>query len=119
MGGPKAPAIQTSTYWDNDIIFEKGEKLLLLEKLKNSDKLTLIIDHPEYNQVIFNLFEYSCKIDGDEDKNPPSKTHPAVSRIFMKDWNDSRGNRFFQYSAMLSDVIVPSSSLFLSSEEKP
>jgi len=100
-GGPKVPIIPTLSYWDNDLVVEKGEDLLqvvLLREKGRSLRLlstccysTLMVDHPFYNEVMFMLFEEACKIQWDEMLKSPYETRPAESRIFAKDFEASRG----------------------------
>ena len=101
-GGPRVPIIPTLSYWDNDIVVEKGEDLLqvvLLRKKGRSLRLvskccysTLMVDHPFYNGVMFMLFEEGCMIQWDEMLKSPYETRPAESRIFVKDFESARGN---------------------------
>ena len=50
-----------------------------------------MIDHPAYQKIKFILFDNGCKIPWDNETDPPSVTRPFADRIYMKDWNDSRG----------------------------
>ena len=50
-----------------------------------------MVDHIGYKQLRFLLFENACKIPWDSETAPPSVTRPPVDRIYMKDWDDSRG----------------------------
>ena len=100
-GGPQTPIIPTLSYWDNDIVVEKGEDLLqvvLLREKGHSLRLvsiccysTLMIDHPNYNGVMFMLFEEGCRIQRDEMQKSPYETRPAEAMIFIKDFDASRG----------------------------
>ena len=100
-GGPQAPIIPTLSYWDNDLVVEKGEDLLqvvLLREDGRSHRLvstcchsTLMVDHPSYNGVMFMLFEESCRIQWDDMQKSPSETRPAESRIYTNDFDISRG----------------------------
>ena len=50
-----------------------------------------MVDHPYYSGVMFMLFEDACRVQQDEPDVPPTKTHPAESRIYLKDFDTSRG----------------------------
>ena len=100
-GGPQAPVIPTLSYWDNDLVVEKGEDLLqvvLLREKGESLRLvstccysTLMVENPAYNGVMFMLFEEACRIQWDEIQKSPYQTRPAESRIYAKDFEASRG----------------------------
>ena len=100
-GGPQVPIIPTLSYWDNDIAVEKGEDLLqvvLLRGKGHSLRLvstccfsTLMIDNPSYNRVMFMLFEEAYRIQWDEMQKSPYETWPSEPRIFVKDFEASRG----------------------------
>ena len=100
-GGPQAPTISTLSYWENDLVVEKGENLLqvvLLREKGESLRLvstcchsTLMRDNPGYNSVMFMLFEEACRIKWDDMQISPYETRPAESRIFVKDFEASRG----------------------------
>ena len=100
-GGPLTPIIPTLSYWDNDLIVERGEDLLqvvILREKGRSQRLvskccysTLMVDHPFYNKVMFMLFEEACKIQMGQFEKSPYETRPAESRIFVKDYDSSRG----------------------------
>ena len=71
-GGPQLPTIPTLSYWENDLVVEKGENLLqvvLLREKGESLRLvstcchsSLMVDNPSYNGVMFMLFEEACRI---------------------------------------------------------
>lgn len=100
-GGPQVPIIPTLSYWENDLVVEKGEDLLqvvLLREKGESLRLvstcchsTLMVDNPAYNGVMFMLFEEACRIQWDDMQMSPYETRPAESRIFVKDFETSRG----------------------------
>ena len=101
VGGPDVPPILHGGYWDNDIQMERGEENLMVVMLRESGSTkklvskccysTLIIDHPGYKQLRFLMFENACKIPWDNETDPPSVTRPPSDRVFMRDWDDSRG----------------------------
>lgn len=101
MDGPEVPPILPGGYWDNDVSIERGENnmiVVMLRKNGSSKRMvakccysTLIIDHPGYKKLQFLLFENACRIPWDNEIDPPSVTRPPTDRIFMKDWDDSRG----------------------------
>ena len=101
MGGPNVPVIPTLSYWDNDIVVIRGEehlKVVLLREDGRSKRTTatccfstLMVDHPYYSGVMFMLFEDACRVQQDEPDVPPTKTRPAESRIYLKDFDASRG----------------------------
>lgn len=101
VGGPDVPPIPHGGYWDNDIQLDRGEENLMVVMLRESGRSrrlvakccysTLIIDHPGYKQLSFLLFENACKIPWDNETDPPSVTRPPSDRIFMRDWDGSRG----------------------------
>jgi len=101
VGGPDVPPIPHGGYWDNDIQLDRGEENLMVVMLRESGRSrrlvakccysTLIIDHPGYKQLCFLLFENACKIPWDNETAPPSVTRPPSDRIFMRDWDGSRG----------------------------
>ena len=101
VGGPDVPPIPHGGYWDNDIQLDRGEENLMFVMLRESGRSrrlvakccysTLIIDHPGYKQLSFLLFENACKIPWDNETDPPSVTRPPSDRIFMRDWDGSRG----------------------------
>ena len=101
MGGPVAPIVPTLSYWDNDIQVFHGEEHLKVVLIRENDRSrrttatccysTLLVDYPSYNGVMFMLFEEACKVQWDDTENPPSKTRPAESRIFLQDFDPSRG----------------------------
>ena len=100
-GGPRTPTIPTLSYWDNDLKLISGESLLqviIIRTEGRSKRLisrccysTLMVDHPFYNGVMFMLFEEACKVQWDDLVKSPSLTRPAESRIFVKDFESSRG----------------------------
>jgi hypothetical protein len=100
-GGPQVSTIPTLSYWENDLVVEKGEDLLqvvLLREKGESLRLvstcchsTLMVDNPAYNGVMFMLFEEACRIQRNDIQISPYKTRPAESRIFVKDIEASRG----------------------------
>ena len=100
-GGPNVPVIPTLSYWDNDIVVIRGEehlKVVLLREDGRSKRTTatccfstLMVDHPYYSGVMFMLFEDACRVQQDEPDVPPTKTRPAESRIYLKDFDTSRG----------------------------
>ena len=99
--GPQVPPILSAGYWDNDIRVESGEENIMVILLRKDARAkrtvakccysTLMIDHPGYKQLRFGLYENTCSISWDNDSEPPSITRPPSDRIFMKDWNASRG----------------------------
>jgi hypothetical protein len=101
MGGPNVPVIPTLSYWDNDIVVIRGEehlKVVLLREDGRSKRTTatccfstLMVDHPYYSGVMFMLFEDACRVQQDEPDVSPTKTRPAESRIYLKDFDTSRG----------------------------
>jgi len=101
VGGPDVPPIPHGGYWDNDIQLDRGEENLMVVMLRESGRSrrlvakccysTLIIDHPGYKQLSFLLFENACKIPWDNETDPPSVMRPPSDRIFMRDWDGSRG----------------------------
>ena len=101
MGGPKVPIVPTLSYWDNDIDVVRGEEHLRTVLLREDGRSkrttatccfsTLMIDHPGYNGVMFMLFEEACRIQDDDPDVPSTKTRPAESRIYFKDFDTSRG----------------------------
>jgi len=100
-GGPPVPIIPTLSYWENDLVVEKGEDLLQVVLLReNGESLrlvstcchsTLLVDNPAYNGVMFMLFEEACRIQWDDMQISPYETRPAESRIFVKDFETSSG----------------------------
>ena len=50
-----------------------------------------MVDNPAYNGVMFMLFEEACRIKWDDMQISPYETRPAESRIFVKDFEASRG----------------------------
>jgi len=100
-GGPQAPTIPTLSYWDNDLKLIKGEHLLQVVILRadgRSQRLisrccysTLMVDHPFYNGVMFMLFEEACIVQWDDLEKSPNLTRPAESRVFLNDFEVSRG----------------------------
>ena len=100
-GGPPTPTIPTLSYWDNDLQIVKGEQLLQVVLLRAEGRSrrmiskccysTLMVDHPFYNRVMFMLFEDACKVQWDDFDKSPNITRPAESRIFVKDFEISRG----------------------------
>jgi len=100
-GGPLTPIIPKLSYWDNDLIVERGEDLLqvvILREKGRSQRLisnccfsTLMVDHPFYNKVMFMLFEEACMIQMEEFEKSHYETRPAESRIYVKDFESSRG----------------------------
>lgn len=100
-GGPTSPIIPTLSYWENDLIIERGEDLLEVVLLREKGKSlrlvstcchsTLMIDNPAYNGVIFMLFEEACNIQWDDPNISPYITRPAESRIFVNDFEIYRG----------------------------
>ena len=50
-----------------------------------------MVDYPGYSGVMFMLFEEACRVQEDDPDVPPKKTRPAESRIFLKDFDTSRG----------------------------
>ena len=101
VGGPDVPPIPHGGYWDNDIQLDRGEENLMVVMLRESGRSrrlvakcchsTLLIDHPSYKGIQFLLFENACKIPWDNDLDPPTVTRLPSDRIFMKDWDGSRG----------------------------
>ena len=101
MGGPKVPIVPTLSYWDNDIDVVRGEEHLRVVLLREDGRSkrttatccfsTLMVDHPGYHGVMFMLFEEACRIQDDDPDVPPTKTRPAESRIYFKDFDTSRG----------------------------
>ena len=101
VGGPDVSPIPHGEYWDNDIQLDRGEENLMVVMLRESGRSrrlvakccysTLIIDHPGYKQLSFLLSENACKIPSDNETDPPSVTRPPSDRIFMRDWDGSRG----------------------------
>ncbi len=100
-GGPEVPSIIPLSYWDNDVRMDQGENNLIVVMLRESGKSkrlvakccysTLMVDHIGYKRLRFLLFENACKIPWDNETSPPSVTRPPIDRIYMKDWDDSRG----------------------------
>jgi hypothetical protein len=80
---------------------DQGENNLIVVMLRESGKSkrlvakccysTLMVDHIGYKRLRFLLFENDCKIPWDNETSPPSVTRPPIDRIYMKDWDDSRG----------------------------
>jgi hypothetical protein len=80
---------------------DRGEENLIVVMLRESGRSTrlvakccyssLVVDHTSYNGLEFMLFENACKIPWDNETDPPSVTRPPSDRIFMRDWDDSRG----------------------------
>ena len=101
LGGPEFPPILPISYWDNDVRMDRGEDNLMVVMLRESGRSrrlvakcchsTLMVDHINYKQLKFLLFENACKIPWDNETDPPSVTRPPSDRIFMRDWDDSRG----------------------------
>ena len=101
MGGPKVPIVPTLSYWDNDIDVVRGEEHLRVVLLREEGRSkrttaiccfsTLMVDYPGYSGVMFMLFEEACRGQEDAPDVPPTKTRPAESRIFLKDFDTSRG----------------------------
>ena len=100
-GGPEVPSIIPLSYWDNDVRMDQGENNLIVVMLRESGKSkrlvakccysTLMVDHIGYKRLRFLLFENACKIPWDNETAPPSVTRPPSDRIFMRDWDGSRG----------------------------
>ena len=90
-GRHQIPTIPTLSYWENDLVVEKGENLLqvvLLREKGESLRLvstcchsTLMVDNPAYNGVMFMLFEEACRIKWDDMQISPYETRPAETRI--------------------------------------
>ena len=101
MGGPNVPIVPTLSYWDNDIHVIRGEEHLKVVLLRDNGRSrrttatccysTLMIDHPAYSGVMFMLFEEACRVQWDDPDVPPTKTRPAESRIYLKDFETPRG----------------------------
>ena len=101
MGGPNVPVVPTLSYWDNGIDVVRGEehlKVVLLRENGRSRRTTstccystLMVDHSAYSGVMFMLFEEACRVQEDDPDVPPTKTRPAESRIYLKDFDTSRG----------------------------
>ena len=101
MGGPEVPIVPTLSYWDNDIEVVRGEEHLRVVILREDGRSkrttatccfsTLMVDYPGYSGVMFMLFEEACRVQEDDPDVPPTKTRPAESRIFLKDFDTSRG----------------------------
>ena len=101
MGGPNVPVVPTLSYWDNDIDVVRGEEHLKAVFLRENGRSrratstccysTLMVDHSAYSGVMFMLFEEACRVQEDDPDVPPTKTRPAEARIYLKDFDPSRG----------------------------